>query len=59
MKHMQESQPGTVDFANIPHYLVEQISDLEQVIKRDTGKSVMLIAYETKHSSNTDLTGRS
>lgn len=59
MKQMQEPQPGTVDFANIPHYLVEQISDLEQVIKQETGKSVMLIAYETKQQKNTDSYGRS
>jgi hypothetical protein len=59
MKGTQEDEAGAVNFANIPHYLVEQISDLEQTIKHDTGKSVMLIAYETKHQSNTDLHGRS
>jgi len=59
MKQMQEGNEGAVDFANIPHYLVEQISDLEQVIKQDTGKSVMLIAYETKQQANTGLNGRS
>lgn len=50
MEQVQESSESTVDFADIPHYLVEQIPDLEQVIEQDTGKSVMLYQQPNANS---------
>ncbi len=43
-----QKQESDIQFADIPQYLVEEIGDLEREIRQETGKTVMLVAYEAK-----------